>query len=161
VTAYEDSDLKQKVTTTYTYKHRKDGLLRRLDTHHADEPDQRDCTYLPGHKYKIRRYTYTLSGQPVQRFLFYDDVRVDGLVERFDDGKELTETFAGRKDRLMTCQATYTGAVKSRRRSSMLRGPPAKGSVIEMIVRRSGGGEDFAAHLEKENQTDWPCTHLD
>ncbi|XP_063724465.1 dynein regulatory complex subunit 7-like isoform X2 [Symsagittifera roscoffensis] len=129
---YEDNEWAHCVSVKEWYKHRKDLLFERESdktTGHVTEH------FYPGRPSAIKDHSY-LSMSPYspetdRTMLFYENVRVDGLLKRVEKTLQLTEEYQKRPDRLYYRNVTFGRRAKTFAPSETKNSRP-----IEIIVEK-------------------------
>jgi len=153
---YEDNEWSHCISVKEWYKHRKDLLYER--EHDKAVTGQITELFYPGRPSAIREHAYLAvspySPETDRTMLFYEDVRVDGLLRRVERALQLTEHYQKRPDRLFFRNVTFGRRTKSFAPSETKNSRPIE-TIVEKYSRDPSvkADEDIAElifHLSEE-----------
>ena len=127
---FSDADMMTLVQETFTYAHRKDHLVRKVEKAPIGDKVGTvvEYTYLPGHPQnlrcmRVRQPTYSrLHEGTTTEYIYYSAARADGLEQRESAHAHVKEWYKDREDSLRYRQVSFFSEMRSpssRRRSSV------------------------------------------
>ncbi|BHF80628.1 hypothetical protein SprV_0702375600 [Sparganum proliferum] len=113
LTIYEDRELQQPLETREGFAWRRDKLLERITDLGTSWVTEKFDHGRMSDQLKEHGYRSTATGPEAKRYMvFYEKVRVDGLMKRERVSNELKEWYCNRHDRLVYRETKYGRTVK-------------------------------------------------